>query len=342
MNALTDTQRWRAVCERNVSLDGAFVFAVRTTGIYCRPGCSARRPKRENVVFYDDAAAAEAAGYRGCKRCRPGEDQPPHLQAITKAAQRLRSVEEEPPLAELAAQAGLSAGHFQRVFKKHLGLSPKDYARAARKQRLRDNLGGGASVTDAIYAAGYGSASRAYADGTRLRLYRRGAKGETLFYATAATTLGEIVVALSEQGVCQVEFLDSREPEAAVRERFAFARLQPAGRESARWLREVVARIDSPNSNTDALPLDIRGTAFQEQVWRALMQIPRGETRSYGELAKSLGRPKASRAIGTACAANPVAVVIPCHRVVGAKDALTGYRWGVERKRALLKRESES
>lgn len=345
MNKYSTTQKWNAVQKRDGSCDGIFVFAVETTGIYCRPGCSARTPRRENVRFYDTSAQAELDGYRACKRCRPNQDNAtPHLDAVLKACRALRSAEEEPSLSSLAADAGLSAGHFQRVFKKHVGLSPKQYVRAVRKQRLRESLNSADSITDAIFAAGYNSTSRAYADnaasGTRMQLFRRGAKGETIQYATAKTSLGDIIVAATEHGICLVEFLDDRKPEEALRERFASAQIRPAARSSTLWLREVVERVNSPDKGGE-IPLDIHGTAFQERVWNALINIPAGETRSYGELARDIGRPKAARAVGAACNSNPLAVVIPCHRVVGANKSLTGYKWGLERKQKLLQGEAQ-
>ena len=342
MSAAADTARWHAVCSRDAARQGEFVFAVLTTGVYCRPGCAARRPRRENVTFYDHPHQAEAAGYRPCRRCRPHQSAAsPHLDAIADACRLLQQQPEEPSLAQLAQAAGLSPGHFQRLFKQHVGLSPKQYVRAARKQRLRDGIAAAASTTEAIHAAGYASASRAYADEARLSFYRRGARGETIFHATAATSLGDILVAMTGHGVCLVEFLDARDVQAALRRRFPQAHLQPAGRQQADWIGAVAARIDGlAETSAAGLPLDIRGTAFQEQVWRALMRIPPGQTRSYGRLAQELGSPKAARAVGAACAINPVAVIIPCHRVVGVNGDLTGYRWGVERKRKLLQRET--
>ncbi|MCY4031763.1 MAG: bifunctional DNA-binding transcriptional regulator/O6-methylguanine-DNA methyltransferase Ada [Hyphomicrobiales bacterium] len=345
MSKHSDTKKWNAVQTRDSSCSGAFVFAVRTTGIYCRPGCRARTPKRENTLFYDTPAQAEVGGYRACKRCRPDKDDAaPHLKAVVRACRTLRSAEEEPDLSSLAADAGLSAGHFQRIFKEHIGLSPKQYARAARKQKLRESLNKAESVTEAIFAAGYNSTSRAYADdvasGARMQLLRRGAKGETIQYASAKTSLGDIIVATTERGVCFAEFLDDRKPEDALRKRFAFAQIKPAPKTSTQWLRKVVERVDDPARGGD-IPLDIRGTAFQEKVWNALIDIPVGETRSYGELAHDIGHPKAARAIGAACNANPVAVVVPCHRVVGANKSLTGYRWGLKRKQKLLQRETQ-
>ena len=344
MNAATEAARWRAVCNRDGAGQEAFVFAVRTTGVYCRPGCAARRPRRENVVFYDAPGEAEAAGYRPCRRCRPHQAAAlPHADAIARACRLLQEAAEEPSLPRLAQDAGLSPGHFQRLFKQQVGLSPKQYARAARQQRLRDGLGSAGSVTEAIYAAGYASASRAYADkkSASLSLYRRGAKGEAIFYATAATGLGEILVAMTERGICLVEFLDEREVEAALRQRFAQARLQPAGKRQAALVKAIVAEVNGATAGSGGgLPLDVRGTAFQEKVWRALMDIPAGETRSYGRLAEAVGSPKAARAVGAACGVNPVSVLIPCHRAVGANGALTGYRWGVQRKQKLLQREA--
>lgn len=345
MSKYSDAQKWNAVQTRDDSYNEVFVFAVRTTGIYCRPGCRSRTPKRENTGFYDTPALAELDGYRACKRCRPDRDNAaPHLETVLRACRTLLSAEEEPGLSNLAAEAGLSAWHFQRVFKKHIGLSPKQYARAVRKQKLRESLNGAESVTEAIFAAGYNSASRAYADkaasGARMQLFRRGAKDETIRYATAKTSLGSIVVAATKLGVCLVEFLDNRKPEDALRTRFAYAQFKPATKTSVQWLRKVVERVDDPGKG-GGIPLDIRGTAFQEKVWNALIDIPAGETRSYGELAHDIGCPKAARAVGAACNANPVAVIVPCHRILGANKSLTGYRWGLERKQKLLQKETQ-
>lgn len=348
VNAVSiDTQRWQAVCDRDETQDGTFVFAVRTTGIFCRPSCRSRRAKRENVTFYGTSEQAEAAGYRACKRCVPDQTaRSPHAQAIVQACQDIRSAEEEPDLATMAARAGLSPGHFQRIFKAQVGLSPKRYAVAVRKQRLRDELAQAETVTHAIYDAGYTSASRAYADkaapGMTPSRYRQGAEGETIRYATAKTSLGDILVAATERGICQVEFIEPQESIAVLEAIFPRARLEPAGDDLADWVAWIVTRIDSPhNAPGDAasVPLDIRGTAFQEKVWQALTEIPLGETVSYGQLAQSLGQPKAARAVAGACAANHIAVAVPCHRVIRGSGDLAGYKWGVDRKHVLLERE---
>lgn len=347
-SASIDSQRWQAVCDRDGARDGTFVFAVSTTGIYCRPSCTSRRAKRENVMFYDTPAQAETAGFRPCKRCTPDQiAHQLHLQAIVQACHDIESAEEEPDLATLAARAGLSPSHFQRIFKAQVGLSPKRYAVAVRKRRLRDELAQAETVTHAIYDAGYASASRAYADGAAPGMapdrYRRGAAGESISYASAKTSLGEILVAATERGICMVEFGSRQETETALQERFPQARLAPANDDLADWVVRVVTRIDRPNNTRgDAapLPLDIRGTAFQEKVWRALTEIPPGETVSYGQLAQSLGQPKAARAVAGACATNHLAVVVPCHRVIRGSGNLAGYKWGIERKRALLEREA--
>ena len=345
--ASVDAQRWQAVCDRNEARDGTFVFAVRTTGIYCRPSCTSRRAKLENVTFYDTPTQAEAAGYRACKRCMPDQAVcSSHAQAIVQACDDIRSAEEEPDLATLAARAGLSPGHFQRIFKAQVGLSPKRYAMAVRKQRLRNELVQAETVTHAIYDAGYASASRAYADkaapGMTPSRYRQGAEGETIRYATAGTSLGDILVAATERGMCLVEFVEPQETLALLEAHFPRARLELAKDGLTDWVARVVARIDSPrNARGDAtsVPLDIRGTAFQEKVWQALTEIPLGETVSYAQLARSLGQPKAARAVAGACATNHLAVIVPCHRVIRGSGDLAGYKWGMERKRALLKRE---
>ncbi|SDH09228.1 methylated-DNA--[protein]-cysteine S-methyltransferase [Roseospirillum parvum] len=356
----TDTpeDRWRAMCARDPAADGRFVFAVVTTGVYCRPSCSARRARRENVRFFDTPAAAEAAGFRPCKRCRPelGEALP-HAAAIAAACATIRAAEVEPPLAELAAAAGLSPERFRRVFKAQVGLTPKRFAMAVRKQRLRDGLGTARTVTEAIHQAGYGSAARAYAEhhGPPPRRQRAGMAGETLSLATAPTSLGEIVVAASPAGVCLVEFLDGRDPAAVLAARFPDARPAPGpgtgsdpgsdpgselGAALDDWLAAVVACVEGAPGPAVELPLDIRGTVFQEKVWQALRALPPGRTVSYGELAAALDHPGAARAVAGAVADNRLAVVVPCHRVIRGSGALAGYRWGMARKRALLAREA--
>lgn len=350
--AQSENAQWTAVQARDASCDGAFVYAVRTTGVYCRPSCPSRPAKRENVSFFATPLAAEAAGFRPCKRCRPDRlAHHPHLDAIRHACATLEASEQEPDLAALAHEAGLSPGHFQRVFKAEVGLSPKRYAMAVRKQRLRQELPTARTVTTAIYDAGYASHARAYADGDALGMspgaYQKGAQGETLRYTTAHTTLGDIFVAATARGVCMVEFTTADAGLELLKARFANAAWERADAGLGNWVAQVVARIDAPDKASDrasdkakALPLDIRGTAFQERVWQALTHIAPGDTVSYAELAERIGQPKAARAVARACATNAIAVAVPCHRVVRGTGELSGYKWGVERKRALLKREA--
>lgn len=340
--------RWRAVTNRRPMVDDAFVYAVTTTGVYCRPGCPSRRPRRENVVFFDHAEAARTAGYRPCRRCRPDEPVGAALDAvIDRARARLDSDDEgDPSLAALAEEAGYSPGHFQRLFKARVGLSPKQYARAARVGRLRTALGSGSSVTDAVYAAGYGGTARVHADapaglGMTPLAYRKGGAGEVIDHALADGTLGRILVAATARGLCLVAMGDDDGLLLEdLRRRFPAATLRADGPAAHAMLPTVLALAAEPGIPAAAdLPLDLRGTAFQLRVWQELRRIPAGETRTYAEVAAGLGQPTATRAVAGACAANPVALVVPCHRVVRSDGGLGGYRWGVTRKRALLDAE---
>lgn len=341
-----DDPFWQAVTMRDAGFDGRFVYAVRTTGVYCRPSCASRPKRRENVSFHPDALAAEAAGFRACLRCRPDEARPDAAldEMVAAACQHIEAAETEPTLAQLSAAAGYSPYHFQRLFKERIGLTPKQYAKARRKLRLRDGLAGAASVTDAIYAAGYGASSRAYDDGDALgmtpRSFRQGAKGERIVHAMAASSLGPLLVAATARGICMIEFGEEPLLLQRLAARFPGAELAPADAAFADLVTRVVALVDAPGTTNEALPLDIRGTAFQERVWQALMRIPAGETVSYAGLAERIGRPGAARAVARACAGNGIAVAIPCHRVVRGNGDISGYRWGVERKRALLDAES--
>lgn len=349
-NELLDARRWQAVCERDKNWDGAFVFAVCTTGIYCRPSCRSRRAKRENLSFYETPEQAKSAGYRACKRCKPDQaDHSPHVEVIVETCRDIQAAEEEPDLATLAASAGFSPGHFQRIFKAHVGLSPKRYAMAVRKQRLRNGLSASENVAHAIYDAGYASASRAYADnampGLPHRRYKKGAEGETIHYANTMTSLGSILVAATDRGICLVEFAEKEDSLGLLETHFPRGHLEETVGNLTDWIEKVVARIDLPQKaqrNTARIPLDIRGTAFQEKVWQALTEIPPGETVSYAQLARSLGQPKATRAVASACASNHLAVMVPCHRAIRGSGDLAGYKWGIERKRALLEREAEN
>ncbi len=342
-----DERRWAAVVARDKAADGSFVTAVRTTGIYCRPSCTARRPLRENVSFYATNAEAEAAGYRPCKRCKPnapaGNEQ---ARKIAATCRLIETAEAVPSLDELAAHAGLSPYHFHRVFKAATGVTPRAYAVAHRNKRVREALKGDKSVTEAIYEAGFNSSGRFYAGaeqalGMTPSEFRAGGANAEIRYATAECSLGLMLVAASAKGVCSIMLGDEPEVlEQELRNRFPRAKLIAGDREFGKLVAKVVAYVEAPRKGID-LPLDVRGTAFQHQVWAALRDIPPGETATYGDIARRIGKPAAVRAVGTACGANPIAVAIPCHRVLGSDGKLTGYRWGTARKRALLDRESK-
>ncbi len=346
---LDDDTRWSAVERRDRAADGRFVLAVRTTGIYCRPSCPARRPHRENTAFFDTPEAARAAGFRACLRCAPDRAGEPSLasEAVAAAAGLIAAALAEdrpaPTLAALAARAGYAPHHFHRMFRRETGVTPRAYAAALRSQAAEAALSEGASVTEAIHAAGF-SASRFYAQaGARLGMdpstRRGGGRGETIRHATAETTLGRILVAATPRGLCAIQFGAAGDDLSAwLRRRFPNAVLEPADAEFARLLAEVVALVERPGHDHH-LPLDIRGTAFQERVWQALRAIPAGTTASYTGIAAAIGQPSAARGVATACAANALAIAIPCHRVVRADGTLSGYRWGTDRKAALLARE---
>jgi AraC family transcriptional regulator of adaptative response/methylated-DNA-[protein]-cysteine methyltransferase len=338
---------WTALTGRDAGADGEFFYAVKTTGVYCRPGCSSRLPLRRNVAFFAAGAEAEAAGFRPCKRCRPQEASSAtrHVAAVARACALLRDSETVPTLAELAAAAAISRYHFHRVFKQVTGTTPREYARAHRIGRLAERLDHGEAVAPSIYAAGFGSSSRAYAAageglGMTPAVRRRGGKGETIRFVTAATPIGWVIVAATARGICMTAIGDDREMLAAqLRQRFPGAALVAEDPGLKGWAERIVQFITAPGENLD-LPLDIRGTAFQARVWRALRKIPLGHTATYSEIAAALGQPRAVRAVANACAANKLAVLVPCHRVVRNDGGLGGYRWGIGRKRALLERES--
>jgi AraC family transcriptional regulator of adaptative response/methylated-DNA-[protein]-cysteine methyltransferase len=342
----SDEARWRAVERRDRTAAGAFVYSVRTTGIYCRPGCAARLPRRENVAFYDSCAEAERAGFRPCKRCRPNEPAlaEQHSAAIARACRLIEEMEEPPRLAALARAAGLSPFHFHRVFKTVTGVTPKAYADARRGKRVRAELAQSGTVTEAIYGAGFNSNGRFYAAAADLlgmtpSEFRAGGAGNVIRFAVGQCSLGAILVAATEKGVCAIELGD--DPEALVRDLqdfFPKARLVGGDAAFEELVAKVVGLVEAPGQELE-LPLDIRGTAFQQRVWKALRAIPAGATATYSEIAKRIGRPKAVRAVAHACASNAIAIAIPCHRVVRTDGSLAGYRWGVDRKRALLTRE---
>ncbi|MCG8505162.1 MAG: bifunctional DNA-binding transcriptional regulator/O6-methylguanine-DNA methyltransferase Ada [Sphingomonadales bacterium] len=342
----TDDARWQASVERDEQADGAFVLAVKTTGIYCRPTCPAKQPKRENVEFFAVPDEAEAAGYRACKRCRPkgepmGAEQ---VKAVETACGILDSAEEPVTLVELAAEVGLSPFHFHRLFKQVTGLTPKEYFEAKRVERFRGEIATGASVTGALYGAGYGSASRFYESGAKTlgmkpSLLKKGGTGLQIGYALIMTRLGWLVVAATESGVCAIVFAETpAEAPELLKARFPKASISEAGEAMQAWVEEAARYVEMPSRGLD-LPLDIQGTAFQRQVWKALQEIPVGETRTYSDVAREIGRPEAVRAVAGACARNNISLAIPCHRVVGRDGSLTGYAWGIERKRALIEGE---
>ena len=344
----TDDPRWHRILARDASADGVIWYSVVTTGVYCRPSCPSRRPLRENAAVHDTLAEARATGFRACLRCDPeGPSRAERDGAIVAAACRaIEAAEETPTSAALAAGAGCSVGHLHRLFRAATGLTPRGYAAAHRAKRARDALAEESTVIDAILAAGYGSASRFYAAaeaefGMTPSRFRAGGVGETLRVTTATSSLGKVLVASSERGIAAILLGDDdAHLIEELRGRFPQARLVMDDAGMA-YLANVIVLVEHPGRNLD-LPLDIRGTAFQRRVWQALRTIPPGETRSYAELADALGQPSAVRAVAGACAANAHAVAIPCHRVVRQGGALAGYRWGIERKRALIAREAEA
>lgn len=344
-----DEERWFAVMRRDSSADGSFLFSVRTTGVYCRPSCAARLPRRENVAFYKDSVAARAAGFRPCKRCLPDGPSRAELrtQAVAAACRVIEQAEELPSLTALAQTAGMSPYYFHRIFRDVTGLTPRAYAVAKRADSARRELQEASSVTDAIYAAGFNASSRFYAAssamlGMKPSSYRDGGAGETISFAIGESSLGPVLVASTVTGVCAILMGD--DPDALARDlqdRFPKAELVGADADFERTVAVVVGLVERPDIRFD-LPLDIRGTAFQERVWKVLKDVPAGTTVSYAELARLIGKPTATRAVAQACGANSLAIAVPCHRVVRSDGSLSGYRWGVERKRELLDRESKA
>jgi AraC family transcriptional regulator of adaptative response/methylated-DNA-[protein]-cysteine methyltransferase len=344
--AILRDPRWATVLARDARADGQFVYSVSTTGVYCRPSCGARHPRPENVGFHLSAAAAAQAGFRPCLRCKP--EQPPlaarHAALVAELCRRIEDAKTPPRLAELARAAQMSPYHLHRVFKAVTGVTPKAWSTACRARKLRAGLEGGAGVTAAIYQAGYNSSGRFYAESNRLlgmtpSEYRRGGGATVIRFAIGESSLGAVLVAASERGICAILLGDDADALAReLQDRFASAELIGGEPEFEQWVAQVVGYVEAPRLGLD-LPLDIRGTAFQQRVWRALRDIPAGTTTTYTELASRIGAPRAVRAVASACAANPLAVAIPCHRVLRQDGALSGYCWGVERKRALLERE---
>jgi AraC family transcriptional regulator of adaptative response/methylated-DNA-[protein]-cysteine methyltransferase len=340
---------WRAVAARDPAFDGTFCYSVATTGVYCRPSCAARRPKRENVAFHDSWRTAEAAGYRACKRCKPSGPgrQEAESALIAASCRQIEDAEEPPTLAALSAAAGLSPFHFHRVFKSVTGVTPKAYATAHRRERVREALAGTQSVTKAIHEAGFNSSGRFYAAapadlGMAPSAFRAGGRNVDLRVATARCTLGVVLVAASVKGVAAILLGD--DPGALARDLealFPRANLVTGDDAFKSLVARVVSLVEAPETR-HSLPLDICGTAFQQRVWAALRKIPAGTTATYADIASRIGAPTAVRAVAGACAANPIAVAVPCHRVVRRDGALAGYRWGPERKEWLLAREAKS
>lgn len=338
-----DNIAWQAMENRDRSFDGKFVTGVLSTGIYCRPSCAARHPKRKNVRFFAKAEQAEAAGLRACLRCLPN-DVARDEAAVKLVIDAIRMAETAPKLNELADLTDYSPTHLQRIFKRDTGLSPAAYARALRSERVEDALAGGASVTEAIYDAGYGSASRFYEErkmgqriGMTSNVWKNGGAEVTVHWAIVDSYLGTMLVAATEKGVCCLSF---NEGEEELRHRFPKADLQNGGTEFEKLLGDVVAQVEAPGRPHN-IPLDVQGTAFQEAVWQELRKIPEGETRSYADVAAAIGKPKAVRAVGSANGANNVAVLIPCHRVVRSDGTMGGYAYGLEIKQSLLEKEAK-
>ena len=344
---MNDEARWTAVQQRDTAFDGEFVYAVRTTGVYCKPSCASRRALRKNVSFFDSPVAAEREGFRACQRCRPNADRKPLINTVVHELARAIDTNPHEParLEALAKKAGYSPFHLQRAFKSIIGSTPKQYQNAVRVRALKQELQRNASVTEAIHQAGFGSGSRIYEQseaqlGMTPSEYRSGGKGLTISYAHGDTPLGMVLIGATDRGICFLQFGESEtELVTELQRQFAAATLQAmpdhSRAEFRGWMDKLANHLRGMQPQLD-LPLDLRGTAFQLMVWRYLQQLPYGEVKSYAEVAADLGKPRAARAIASACARNGVAVLIPCHRVVRGTGALGGYRWGLERKRVLL------
>ena len=349
-SSLADAEMWEAVQTRDAKADGRFVYAVRSTGIYCRPTCPSRRPSPHRVAFFPRAVDAEAAGFRACKRCLPDQDSPSdglvrkvcrYIQECSECPDRSGSA---PSLAELGRAIGTSPSHLQRVFKEVTGVTPRQYASAWRLDRFKEMIKDGQDISTALYEAGFSSSSRLYENsaeqlGMTPGIYRKGGMGMNIYHTVVACPMGRLLVAATDQGVCSVK-LGSSDPalEEHLMAEFPSANHQQDGGNLAIWTSEILSYLDGENTGLN-LPLDIRATAFQQQVWQMLRTIPYGETRTYQQVAQALGNEGSSRAVGSACGANPVALIVPCHRVLRKDGGLGGYAWGLERKRSLLAME---
>ena len=347
MRSSDDDVFWQAVLSRDATFDGRIFFGVRSTGIYCRPSCPARRPRREQVVFFRIPEAAESAGFRSCRRCRPrvALTADPQIEMVRRACRYIEDhIETLPTLEALSAHTGVSPYHLQRVFKRVAGITPRQYAEACRLSKFKSRVKKGGSVTGAMYDAGYGSSSRLYERapsqlGMTPADYRRGGKGTRISYTTTGCSLGRLLVAATEKGVCAVRLGDSDASlEADLLSEYPAANVQRDDETLTKWVELLLNHLEGARPHFN-LPLDVQATAFQRRVWEELRKIPYGSTRSYSEVARAIGRPTAARAVARAIATNPIAIVIPCHRVVREDKSLGGYRWGVERKRVLLERE---
>jgi AraC family transcriptional regulator of adaptative response/methylated-DNA-[protein]-cysteine methyltransferase len=344
---MQESELWEAVMTRDASLDGKFVYGVSSTMIYCRPTCSSRRPRRDRVSFFDQPEAAEQAGFRACKRCRPTNEHDFKSDLIKQACAIIENAEEPLTLAELSDMLGISAFHLQRTFKKAVGISPMKYAASCRAHKFKESVRHGLPVTSALYEAGYSSSSRLYERssvelGMTPATYSKNGRGAAIAYAVTKCELGWLMVAATHKGICSVRLGSSTEElERDLRSEFSEAGISRDRGELTIWLGEILEHLAGKRPDL-RLPLDVQATAFQRLVWEALRSIPYGSTRSYGQVAQSIGRPSAVRAVARACATNPVALVVPCHRVVGSDKSLTGYRWGLERKKQLLDREKEA
>lgn len=350
MNISHDEQRWCAVVERDTQSDGNFVYAVRSTGIYCKPSCPSRKPNRKQVRFFNDADSAESAGYRACRRCQPRLQQ-----SYTAAAEAIvqqtctyinEHIEERLTLAQLGEEVHMSPYHLQRIFKHHTGITPRQYVEARRLEQFKTRLRAGETISAAVYDAGYGSTSRLYERvpthlGMTPNSYRRGGQGMQITYTIVTSPLGQLLVAATHRGVCAVSLGDNdKELEAGLSKEYPAARIDKDGSQLQAWINTILNYLEGEqNWSQLSVPIDIQATAFQWRVWETLRTIPVGETRSYGEIASVLGDKKKARAVAQACASNPVALIIPCHRVVRGDGDTGGYRWGIERKRRLLTQE---